>query len=242
MRKNDYTPEYFSLVSLLDLRPGDLFLDCQVEADLLLPIAHSEVTDRGRTIGMAFGAETIGRVQKMLEKHDLDQVEIVAAHPAVAIPFKDELFHAVVLRHDLGVRRLDIAFNEMWRVSKPGARVVARHMEWSVKLPRATEHEERMLQSLRAPGVADGKEFFERFKAAAPRGWRDVRMDVFTIATRDPRANTRYNYDWRTLMRDQLQRQRVYTPRDILSLIERLEDTRGAKVVVDRYLILAIKS
>lgn len=241
MRRNDFTNEFLSLTTLLELRPGDIALDAQTEADTLLPILYHEVTERGRPVGMCFGQDTLDKVQRQIEKMGIERVEVIAAHP-IKMPFKNELFHGVVLRHDLGFPRIEDVHAEMWRISKSGARIIARHTEWTIKLPRATDEEQQLIDALRPPSSADGRDFFERFQNFRLNAWREVRMDVFTIATRDPRANARYGYDWRTLLRDQLTRTRKYTPREILSLIERLEHTRGAKVVVDRYLCLGIKT
>lgn len=240
MRRNDFSLEYFSLVSLLELRPGEVVLDAQSEPDALLPILYHEVTERGRVVGMAFGQHTFKQVRQQLDKMGLHKVELYPRHPTRP-EFRSELFHAVVLRTTLGLPNLERPLAEMRRIAKPGARCIARHTQWTLKLPRASELEEEMMAALQPPCCEDGRDFFRRFESFTPKAWRDVRYDVFTIATRDPRASTRYNYDWRTLMRDQLLRTRQYTPRQILDLIDRLEHTRGAKVVVDRYLALGIK-
>lgn len=244
VKRNDFTAEQFGMVSLLDLRNGDVAIDLQSEDDKLLSMLHHFVTDRGRICALAWGKNQHERVVEMVDSHLLP-VEVHAAHPTQT-PYRDELFHGVVLRNTLGIPRIETALKEMWRISKPGARVVARHTQWNVKLPRATAAEEEMLAALSSPGVASGQQFFDAFRRTDARGWRDVRFDVFVVATRANTGNTkreriRHDYDWRTMMRERLLRARRYEPREIIDLISRLESTRGAKVTVERYLAVGIR-
>ncbi len=242
MKRNDFTRELVGLSGLLDLRKGDLALDAQTEADAMLASLYNRVTERGRVVGLCFGQETFQAVQALLESADppLERVEVLARHP-YRMPFKDELFHAAILRHDINLLKVEPAFQELWRVSRPGGRIAVRHTAWDVQLPKATGREEQMIAALQSPGVESGTEFFERFKHFKPRAWRDVRLDVFTVATRNPRLQTRHSYDWRRMLRDLLVSKREFSAREILNLIERLETARGAKVTVDRYLALAVK-
>jgi hypothetical protein len=98
-----------------------------------------------------------------------------------------------------------------------------------------------MISALNSPSSADGRDFFRRFETFAYNPWTDVKYDVFTMATRDDRHRTRHPYDWRTMLRSRLVDDHRFTAREILDLIERLEGTRGAKVVADRYLAVGVK-
>jgi hypothetical protein len=216
-------------------------LDAQTEPDLLLRFAHDRVGDRGRCIGLAFGQTTVEKSAEQIERWGLPNVQLIIGHPALPIELKDEICHGAILRHTYGVPRLSSPFGSLNRLTKPGGRVLVRHTEWTVKLPKITEEEQEMVDALRAPGVKDGQDFFNQFEQFPSRKWREIRYDVYAIASRDPRAPVRHDYDWRRMLREQLGRARIFTPRQILDLIERLETTRGAKVSVDRYLALAIK-
>lgn len=226
----------------MDLREGELFLDAQTEADPMLALAHQFVGERGRSVGCTFGTKTLEQAQLMIAELDLPRVEVQLAAP-YGLPFRDEMFHGLVLRHTNGFTRLGPALSELRRAAKPGARAVAMHTEWEISLPRATEAEQEMIDAVSASSVLDGEHFlreFQTFCQGRP-GFREMRFDVYAIANRDVRAKTRYDYDWRTLLRDQLLRTRRYTAREILDLIERLIDARGARVVVERYVAFGIK-
>lgn len=241
MKPIDPNPELKHLVDLLELRPGEIVLDAQTDADLLLRFAYEQVGERGRCVGMAYGQSTVKESKEQIERWGYDNVHLLVGHPAMAVELKKELCHGVILRHSHGLARLQPVFANLDHVARPGARVLVRHTDWNLHLPKATEREQEMLDAMHAPGVKDGRDFFDQFAAFSPRGWREVRMDVYAVASRDPRASVRYGYDWRKMMRDHLGRARVFTPREILDLISRLEHTRSAKVTVERYLALGIK-
>jgi hypothetical protein len=155
--------------------------------------------------------------------------------------FDDSFFHAIVLRNTQGLMNFERPMLQAERALKPGGRIVARHTQWDVQLPKASDKELEMIETLAPRSASGGTDFFHRFEKIASRGWREVRYDVYTVATRDPRGYARHDYDWRTMLRDQLNRTRSFSPRETLDLIEKLEATRGAKVSIDRYLALGIK-
>lgn len=230
------------MVGLLDLRSGEMMLDAQTEPDLLLRFAHDRTGTYGRAVGMCFGQETSNEVEAQLERWNLEGIEMMIGHPSKPIQLPDFSCSGVVLRHTQRILKLEKVFLHLAKVTMPNGRVLVRHTQWDVKLPKATEREQEMLDSLTSPGCDDGKDFFERFAGLDySRMWRDVKYDVYTVASRDPRAACRHDYDWRTMMRDQLGKARVFSPREMLDLIERLQATRGARVTVDRYLALGIK-
>jgi hypothetical protein len=245
MRKNDLSHEWVNLVKQLDLRPGDAAIDLQTAADRLLPILNWEVTDggrcRGRTVAMTFGKQTLEQVAQQIEEQQLASVKLVAAHPS-SPPFADDKFHAVIMRTTDGVPNLPAAVAHAHRIGKAGARVAVRHTDWTVELPKATEQEQTLLAALKPSCCDDGRHLFDTFTHFNPRAWTDVRYDVFTAGHRDSRQKTRHPYDWRTMLKEQLARARAFSSREILDLIERLENTRGAKVVADRYVAVGVKA
>lgn len=228
------------MVRLLDLRQGEIVLDAQADADLLLPMAAQVVGDRGRAIGLAFGQRAMSRLEELMKERP-ERVELMPMHPSNT-SFKDRLFHGVVLRHTGGMRQLGGLLSEMHRVTKPSGRVVACHTQWECFLPKASEREEELLRLLISPAVTDGFQFFTQFRHH-PSWWSDVRLDVYGVANRDKQAQMhgRFKYDWRTMLRDQVGKDRGVEPREVLDLIERLENTRGARVRVERYLALGIR-
>lgn len=230
------------MVGLLDLRSGEMMLDSQTEPDLLLRFAHDRTGTYGRAVGMCFGQDTVNEVEEQLDRWNLEGIEMMIGHPSQPIALPENSCSGAILRHTNRLLKLDPVFMNLARITKSNGRVLARHTQWDVNLPKATEREEEMLQALGSPGCEDGKDFFNRFAALDfGRAWRDVRYDVYTVASRDPRATCRHDYDWRTMMRDQLGKARVFSPREMLDLIERLQGTRGARVTVDRYLALGVK-
>lgn len=242
MRRVDQNPELLTMAALLNLQSGDLVLDAQTEPDLMLRFIHDRTGSFGRALGMAIGRETFSKSEAQAEKWSLRGIEVELGHPATHLQnFDNDFFHAVVMRNTQGLMNLERPLTQVERILKPGGRIVARHTQWDVQLPKATEKELEMIQTLAPRSAADGNDFFRRFETVAPKGWREVRYDVYTVATRDPRGYARHDYDWRTMLRDQLNRTRSFTPRETLDLIERLEGTRGAKVSIDRYLALGIK-
>ena len=242
MRRIDPNPELLNMVGLLGLRNGEMLLDAQTEPDLLLRFAHDRTGTYGRAIGMCFGQDTVNEVEDQIDRWDTEGIEMMIGHPSNQIALPDSSCSGVILRHTQRLLKLDSVFTNLTRVAKPSGKVLVRHTQWEVHLPKATEREEEMIASLTSHGCSDGKEFFARFEALDyGRVWREVRYDVYTVASRDARAASRHDYDWRTLMRDQLGKARTFSPREMLDLIERLQDTRGARVTVDRYLALGLK-
>jgi len=241
MKRIDPHLELSNMITLLDLRPGEIMLDAQTEPDQLLRFAHDRVGARGVCIGLAFGQTTAEEVREQLARWELPNVQLVIGHPAMPLDMKNDRFHGLILRHTGGIPRLQAAFHNLERLAKPGARILVRHTDWNIKLPRVTEREQEMIDALKAPGARDGRDFFAQFENFPARPWRDFRVDVYTVASRDPRQPVRYGYNWRKMMREQLNRARVFEPREQLDLIARLDETRGAKVTVDRYLALAVK-
>ncbi len=241
MRRIDPNPELLNMVGLLGLRSGDTMLDAQTGDDLLLRFAHDRSGDFGRAVGMCFGQETVAAVQEQLERWDLQGIEMMVAHPSQPIQLADNSCNGIILRHTSRLVNLENVFANLMLITKKNGRIVVRHTQWDIHLPHATEREQEMIDALASPGCRDGKEFFHRFSEVdRGRSWREVRFDVYTVASRDPRASTRHDYDWRTMLREQLGAARSFSPREMLDLIERLNDTRGAKVTVDRYLALGI--
>jgi ubiquinone/menaquinone biosynthesis C-methylase UbiE len=243
MRRNDLTPEWIALAQLLELRPGDTALDAQSDGDALLPILATEVTERGTCVGMTFGQQAFQKVQAQREEYGMDEVEVVAAHP-IQTPFRDDRFHAVVVRHTLGFPSLEPVVLEMSRITRSGGKVIFRHTEWNVELPEATEEELEMLETLKSRCCSGGRNFFARFeKFSQNHHWREVRVDVFTIAHSAGKSpSRRYNYDWRTMMKEQLVRTRRFETRPILDLITRIEETEDAHAIAERYVIMGIKA
>lgn len=241
MKKIDPNAELLHMVELLDLRAGDIVLDAQTEADHLLRFAHDRTGDRGRLIGMAFGQNTFKEAAELVDSWGISNIQLMIGHPSMPVNLKQGLCHGLILRSTHGIPRLNVAINALDYLAKPGARILLRHTEWNTHLPKATEREQEMLAALKPQCVQDGQDFFRQAVNPKIYRWRDVRYDVYTVANRDSKASVRYNYDWRRMVREQLGKARVFTPREILDLIDRLEQTRGAKVSVDRYLALAIK-
>jgi len=230
------------MVALLDLRNGEMMLDSQSEADLLLRFAHDRTGTFGRAVGMCFGQDTVNAVGEQTRRWDTEGIEMMIGHPSQPIALPENSCSGVILRHTNRLLNLEPVFFNLIRVTKSNGRVLARHTNWEVKLPKATQQEEELLAALNSPGCTDGKNFFNQFaNIDYGRSWRDVRYDVYTVASRDARASRRYDYDWRTMMRDQLGKSRIFSPRQMLDLIERLQNTRGARVTADRYLALGIK-
>lgn len=230
------------MVGLLDLRKGEMMLDSQTEPDLLLRFAHDRTGTHGRAVGMCFGQDTVNEVEDQLDRWDLEGIEMMIGHPSQAIALPETSCSGVILRHTSRLLNLEPVLTNLTRITKGNGRVLARHTQWDITLPKATEREEEMLESLKSPGCEDGKDFFARFAALDfGRLWREVKYDVYTVASRDPRASCRHDYDWRTMLRDHLGKARVFSPREMLDLIERLQSTRGARVTVDRYLALGVK-
>ena len=230
------------MTSLLNLHSGDLVLDAQTEYDLMLRFVHDRTGSFGRAVGLCAGRTTGEKVHEQLEKWNLKGIELVLGHPATHLqPFDDNFFHGVVVRNSQFLMNLERPLMQVERITRSGGRVVVRHTEWDVALPKATEKEKEMLETLKPKAYTDGNELFARFERIPARGWREVRYDVYTVATRDPRGSARHDYDWRTMLRDQITKARIFTPRETLDLIERLENTRGAKVSIDRWLALGIK-
>lgn len=241
MRRNDLTQEWIATAQLLELRPGDVVLDSQTEGDALLPILHSEVTERGKSIGMTFGQTSQQKATAQKEEYGLEEVEIIAAHP-IKTPFKDARFHGVVVRHTMGFPALEPIIKEMWRITKSGGKIIFIHTEWNIELPGITDSEQAMLDSLKSKCCKNGRDFFDRVSSFGDKKtWREIRIDVFTVANRE-KASIRYGYDWRTMLKDQLSRSRRYETRDILDFITKLENTRGSKVSAERYMCLGVKS
>jgi ubiquinone/menaquinone biosynthesis C-methylase UbiE len=241
MRRNDFTAEWIALSQLLELRPGDMVLDAQTDADALLPILATEVTERGTCVGMGFGQQALKDAMEQCEEYGMSEVEIVAAHP-IHTPFRDARFHGVILRHTFGFPAIEPIADEMVRITRSGGKIIFRHTDWQIQLPHTSPEEEAMIEVLNSKCCKDGRDFFQRIQKLHPGVWRETRIDVFTVSSRESRSYRRYSYDWRTMLKEQLARSRRFDTRQILDLIERLENTRGSKVSADRYIILGVKS
>jgi demethylmenaquinone methyltransferase / 2-methoxy-6-polyprenyl-1,4-benzoquinol methylase len=112
-------------VTAAELREGDRALDlCTGTADLALLMANL-VGPTGRVIGLDFNEAMIeiGR-RKVLWAGLSDRVTLTLGN-ALSLQFQPESFDAVTVA--FGVRNvadLGLVFREMWRVLKPGGRVV----------------------------------------------------------------------------------------------------------------------
>ncbi len=239
---NDTTREWHAALDTLELRAGEVFLDAQAEADPLLLLAAERVGPRGRTVGCQFGARRLAATQAMVDASGV-RVELQPASP-LRLPFRDALFHGVVLRSTMGLRNVKAACAELWRVAKPGARVYLRHTDWHIHLPRVTADERAMISALQGAGARDGWFFFEQLQALHSRysaSWQEMRFDVFDATNRDGRTRTRYDYDWRSLLEEDLRRLNRFEEAEITALLDRLSAARGARVIAERFVAVVVK-
>jgi demethylmenaquinone methyltransferase/2-methoxy-6-polyprenyl-1,4-benzoquinol methylase len=123
-----------SAVTAAGLQAGDQALDlCTGTADLALLMAK-QVGPTGRVIGLDFNDTMleIGR-RKVLRAGLSDRITLTLGN-ALSLQFQPESFDAVTVA--FGVRNVadfDLVFREMWRVLKPGGRVVC--LEFSRPTP-----------------------------------------------------------------------------------------------------------
>ncbi len=107
------------------LRPGDMALDvCTGTADLAIRLAEL-VGAGGRVVGIDFCHPMLELGLSKVQKSAHSRTITLALGDALALPFAPNTFHAVTVA--FGIRNVvDIrkAFAEMWRVLKPGGRVV----------------------------------------------------------------------------------------------------------------------
>lgn len=112
-------------VRMLHLQPGDSALDvCTGTADLAIRMAR-EVRNDGQVVGIDF-CEPMLRLGRRKIQHTagIERIHLVLGD-ALRLPFASDTFDGVGVA--FGIRNVvDIrqAFTEMWRVLKPGGRVV----------------------------------------------------------------------------------------------------------------------
>lgn len=115
------------------LRPGDTALDvCTGTAELAIRLAK-DVGEEGMVVGVDFCEPMLRLGQRKIRKYANSRRITLVLADALQLPFASDRFEAVTvafgIRNVVDIRR---AFAEMWRVLKPGGRVVC--LEFS--LPR----------------------------------------------------------------------------------------------------------
>lgn len=239
MKRNDTQAELYHAVSLLNLRPRECVIDVKTEPDKLLPIMNFFVTEHGRTVGASFGKASLQATRSMLDEESLDHVETVAAH-AYSLPFRDGQFHAAMIRDTHGLTSPKQAIAEAHRIVRDAGRVLARHTQWEIDTPRMTDEDREMIAALTHPAYTDGLQFLRDFAAPTNRWWSHLHFDCYCVTNRDVRDKNRHNYDWRTMLRDQLLKHPGFESKQIIEFISRLERTRGSKVRAERWMAVGV--
>ena len=110
-------------VRRLNLKPGDRVLEVSVGTGTNLPLIHERITPEGQIVGLDISLAMLARCQAKVAGRGFDTDHVVgeAAH----LPMGDNTFDAVF--HHGGIAEFGDrqgAIDEMWRVAKPGGRVV----------------------------------------------------------------------------------------------------------------------
>jgi SAM-dependent methyltransferase len=234
MSSNSNHHELKSILELLDLGPGNYFLDAQSIADDLLFHVAERVAPYGAAIGMVYGERALGNIQKRLrgKKQEAKRIEIKLGHTS-NLPFNQEQFSVVLYRNTRHVHNFQRVMQEAWRVSERNARIVVCHSYWEYELPaNAPAEVKKALQDIQSPQFKNGVDFMEQFQSLP---WRSVDFDVYTLVSNQDEHKLRYNGAWRTYLREILGGEKYYCPEDIQKIINYIEQNK-VPMRADRYL------
>lgn len=107
------------------LKPGQRALDvCTGTADFALRLAK-DVVEHGQVIGIDFCVPMLKIGMSKSHRHHVGRCISLALADAQTLPFADNTFDAVTIAFGIrNVADMRRAFTEMWRVLKPGGRLV----------------------------------------------------------------------------------------------------------------------
>lgn len=232
MLRNDYPKELNALLGLMQLGPGDHFLDAQGEPDNFIFTAAERIAPYGRAVSLSYGEKTVRAIVRKIQKEHVENATVYLGH-INKLPFPKDQFGGVLYRKTRNIHSPKHVFEEALRVCKPGAQIVVCHLQWT--LEGADDGDDKLLKAiddLNSSSFKTGMDFVNQFKTFP---WRESSFDIYCLASNDKQHKQRYAGDWRALFREILTCERYYPPEDAQALIS-LIDEKEITVKADRYL------
>lgn len=234
MRRLNHTAEYRNLVDLLRLQPGRSVVDARARADEMPSLVREQIGPRGTLVCCAFAD------RPLKELSEIDGVNPLMAYPN-SLPLPNQRFHGALLHNTDGMTGLARPLSELARVTLPGARVLVSFTDWDVRSSELNDAQQVMVQALKLGPLQSGEQFIEQMSSAR-RGYSSWAFDAYLLGIKGQDGAPRYDYDWRSLMREQLRRRQQFTPTQIVRMVDELTADKQATVSVSRYLALGTRS
>jgi len=160
--------------SVADLREGETVLDLGSGAGLDCFIAASRVGPQGKVIGVDMTPEMVKKAQENAKKHNVDNVDFRLGdieNLPVETGTADVIVSNCVINLSSDKQR---AYDEAYRVLKPGGRLAISDIALTEELP------EKIRQSIKAiAGCVGGALLIDDYrKIVEASGFRDVRITV----------------------------------------------------------------
>ncbi len=234
MRRLNYIPEYSHLTELLNLQPGRSVVDVRARDDEMPQLLTGSVGSRGTVVCCAFADRPLQKLSA------IKSVKAIMAHPG-ALPLPAHRFHAALLNNTDLMPSLTRPMKEMKRITIPGASVLVTFTEWKIELPSASTAELEMLESLNQGPAESGLSFMSQISTHRD-GFKTWKFDAYLIGSNNPAARMRYEYDWRSQLRNHLKLRKHLSAPAILALVARIDASEDASVFISRYMALGTRS